>query len=470
MSQPSALDRDAFAGLMAPLGPFGRGPAIAVAVSGGADSLTLAVMLHDWTRARRGSLVALTIDHGLRAESAAEARQVGKILGGLGIRHVILRWRGEKPTANLQAKARAARYDLLGDWCARHGWFYLALGHHQDDQAETLLLRLGRGSGLDGLAGMAALACKDDLCLIRPFLSVPKRTLEITLRTMGLSWIEDPSNRDPSHARVRVRTLMPALGEEGLTPPRLAAAAGHLGRARAATEAQVARLLARAAALHPAGFLWLDPGLIADAPAELGLRALSRTLLAVGGGDYAPRLERLERLYARICNGLTTGATLGGCRVLPRRRGLLLVREPVSAPTFIVDQPSRALWDGRFDVVLGARRGDAPGRFSLGPLGPEGWQELSALSTPSHLRSRPESLSQNRRFPLLQWRVDTIPKAAMAALPAFRDESGLLCVPQLDYWRLPEARKMVKKCQFAPKNALTLPGFTVAYPAGHIIS
>lgn len=482
MTESGPIGDDAFAGLMAPLGPFGPAPAMAVAVSGGADSLALAVLLHDWTRARGGSLVALTVDHGLRADSAAEARRVGEVLGGLGIRQVVLTWHGAKPTANVQAEARAARYDLLNTWCARHGWLHLALAHHRDDQAETLLLRLGRGSGLDGLAGMSAVICKGDLCLIRPFLTVPKSTLEITLRNRGIPWIEDPSNRDPRHARVRIRARMPALDAEGLTPPRLAATAAHLGRARNAIESQVAGLLARAASLHPAGFLWLDPGLIAEAPADVGLRAVSRALLAVGGRDYAPRLERLERLFARVRSGLTSGATLGGCRILPRKRGLLLVREAQAVPTVDLGPRTRTLWDGRFDVVLGATRAGAPARLSLGPLGAENWRDLVAKRWPTSERSRRAApvarttpvaltkLSRNRRVPLSQSPVDTIPRAVMATLPAFRDDRGLYCVPQLDYWRLPEARKMVKKCQYAPKNALTLPGFTVAYPAGHIIS
>ncbi len=140
---------------MAPLGPFEDNPQIAAAVSGGADSLALALLLHDWARPLGGHVTALTVDHGLRPEAAAEARFVARTLKPLGLAQQTLRWRGVKPEANISAMARRARHDLMSRCCARRGLLHLALGHHLDDQAETFLLRLGRGSGLGGLAAMA---------------------------------------------------------------------------------------------------------------------------------------------------------------------------------------------------------------------------------------------------------------------------------------------------------------------------
>lgn len=444
----SALSGDDFAALMAGLGPFGPRPRIAVAVSGGADSLALALLLRDWTTARDGALTALTVDHGLRPEAAREARWVGRSLRRQGLRHKILTWEGRKPRSGLQAAARAARYRLLADWCARNGVLFLALAHHLDDQAETLLLRLGSGSGLDGLAAMSAVGETAALRLLRPLLGVPKARLEASLRARGLDWVEDPSNRDPRHARARLRQVMPALAAEGLTAPRLAAAADRLGRLRADLERQVGRFLARAVALHPAGFARLDPAALAAAPEEIGRRALARLLLCIGGADYAPRLERLERLYCRLAEGLETPATLGGCRVLPQPAGLLIVRETRGlAP---VDADGSLLWDGRFAVELAAGGPERPGSLRIGPLGREGWRSLLAAA-PS-LRGHP------------------VPTAARAALPAVSDAEGLAAVPPLGYWRGPEARKWLKKCRFAPKNPLTPPGFTVAYRARHIIS
>ncbi len=216
------IDAAEFAALMAPLGPFEANPRIAAAVSGGADSLALAVLLHDWARPLGGHITALTVDHGLRPEAAAEARFVARTLEPLGLAHQTLRWRGAKPGANISAAARRARYDLLSRRCEQRGLLHLALGHHLDDQAETFLLRLGRGSGLDGLAAMAPIVELPGLRLLRPLLGLPKVRLEATLRARGLDWIEDPTNRDPAQARARLRQLLPGLALEGLTAARRA--------------------------------------------------------------------------------------------------------------------------------------------------------------------------------------------------------------------------------------------------------
>lgn len=144
-----------FAAAMAPLGPFEREPRLAVAVSGGPDSMALLLLAQEWAAARGGRVSALTVDHGLRAELSAEAAQVAQWAGLLGVSHVALTWIGDKPTADIQAAAREARYCLLEEWCAASGVFHLLLAHHRDDQAETFLLRLARGSGLDGLAAIA---------------------------------------------------------------------------------------------------------------------------------------------------------------------------------------------------------------------------------------------------------------------------------------------------------------------------
>ena len=428
--------------LMAPFEPFEPAPRIAVAVSGGADSLALALLLEGWVSARDGGIVALVVDHGLRAGSAAEARRVASRLEALGVENHVLTWRGTKPRSGRQAAARAARYDLLCAWCRRHGVLHLATGHHQDDQGETLLLRLGRGSGLDGLAGMPSVREMADLRLLRPLLSVPKARLEAALRARDMSWVEDPTNRDPAYARSRLRRLRPELDALGLTAPRLAAAAGHLGRGRAALERSVAALLARAVALDPAGYAWLEPAVLRPADAEIGERALARVLMVVGGGSYAPRLERLRRLYDRLVEGLGRGATLGGCRILPRRGRLLIVREAAAALAVPVRPGERLRWDARFDVVVGSAAGGAAGPQRLAPLGEAGWAEVSGAPGGA--------------------RAGAVPAAAGVGLPALSDRHGLLSVPQLGFGCGPEAGAALKKCAFAPENPLIAPRFTVA--------
>jgi len=437
------LDPQTFSNLMSRLAPFEPEAHLAVAVSGGADSSALALLLNDWAFAQGFQVTALVVDHGLRAASAAEARDTVKVLSDQGLSAQLLRVRGPKARANVQAAARAARYGLLTDWCARRGVLHLVLGHHRDDQAETLLLRLGRGSGLDGLAAMAPVVELRDVRLLRPLLEVPREDLEATLRARGVTWIEDPSNRDRTHGRVRIRQLKAALACEGLTASRLAAAAAHLARARAALEFTAADLLARAARPDPAGYLWLNPESLGKAPQEVRLRALARALMMVGGADYAPRLASLTRLEARLLGGLRRGATLGGCRILPRRGRLLLVREAAAARPVRVAPGQRLYWDGRFEIRLRrAEFGITGSNLAVGPLGSAGWASLSRKSA--------------------EICRDAVPAAAGPAIPALFDGRGLLEVPLLGYRRRAKGANLLQICRFSPQNALTSARFTVA--------
>ncbi|MGF1628511.1 MAG: tRNA lysidine(34) synthetase TilS [Kiloniellaceae bacterium] len=436
---------EAFAARMAALGSFEPEPQVAAAVSGGPDSLALAFLLRDWVAARGGRLTALTVDHGLRSDSATEAAWVGGLMQAHGIAHEILTWQGRKPAASRQAAARRARYELLLAACEVRGIFHLALAHHLEDQAETFLLRLGRGSGLDGLAAMAPVSETSGLRLLRPLLTLPKARLLATLEARGLDWVEDPSNEDSAYARVRLRRLLPELAGEGMTPARLGSASRHLGRARAALESDVAVVLARAARPDPAGFLDLDPAALAGASAEVSLRALARCLMAVGGAGYTPRLERLERLHACLRGGLAKAVTLGGCRVVPRGARWLVVREAGRTAAAALPPGGRLLWDGRFEVVM-ARGEVAKGAdMTVGPLGSAGWRDLVAALEKSGAGER----------------VARIPAPARGALPALRDAAGLVAVPPLGYFRDRGAVKRLKVCRFAPTNGLTSPAFTV---------
>ncbi|EME68161.1 ATPase [Paramagnetospirillum caucaseum] len=421
MTGPSGSGRDArapvtaddFSRLMMPFGPFEAAPRLGVAVSGGADSLALTLLAAQWAKARGGAVLALTVDHRLRPDSAAEAARVGAWLAGEGIVHRVLEWDGAKPDSDLQAAARAARYRLLGEACAAEGILHLLLAHHRDDQAETLLLRLGRGSGLEGLAAMAAERPTAWGRLLRPLLPVPRQTLEATLRRRGQDWIDDPSNRNGVFARVRLRRLAGGLAAEGLTAERLAATAGRLARAQAAVDAMVAEAAARHVSLYPAGYARLRPAVLAALPEEVGLRLLARLLLAVGGEAYTPRLERLERLHAALTAGLETARTLAGCRVVPLGGEVVVCREParVEAPLAVV-AGGRLRWDGRFEAVAAS---DAPPGLSLGALGAGGRRRVAA--------------AMGRKPP------DAVPACAIPTLPALYDARGILAVPHLGYNR-----------------------------------
>ncbi len=432
VAPPPALGAAEFAALMARLGPFEHRPRLAVAVSGGADSMALTVLATEWAAAVGGTLTALTVDHRLRPAAAEEAAQVAAWLGARGIAHAILRREGPPPARSLQAAARGARYRLLEAWCAGAGVLHLLVAHNREDQAETLLLRLARGSGLDGLAGMAPVAEHAGCRLLRPLLDVPRARLTATLRAAGQGWIEDPSNLDPAYLRVRLRQAQALLADAGLRSQRLAATAARLGRARAALEAGVAALLAQAALIHPAGFVRLDPVLLRAAPEEIGLRALAAVLALVGGAAYPPRLERLERLYRELPAATGGGRTLGGCRILPQGGGLLVCREPAAvAPPVPALRGGEIHWDGRFSLYTPP---SAPDGLSLGALGTA---RLDAA-------------------PLL-------PAAVRAGLAALSDDRSVAAVPALGYVREGfDGRWLAAaRLSFRPSRPLSGPGFTV---------
>jgi tRNA(Ile)-lysidine synthase len=288
-------------------------PALLLAVSGGPDSSALMVLVARWRAglSKGPQLLAVTVDHGLRPESAREARAAKQLARRLGIRHRTMRWIGDKPATGLQEAARAVRYRLLAAAARGAGAVHILTAHTLDDQAETVLLRMARGSGLTGLAAMAretyligqktrASPRQADrpLLLVRPLLDLPKARLIATLDADRISFCDDPSNRDPRFTRARLRGLMPMLAGEGLDAKRLALLAMRLRRAEAAIEFAVtvaARAVSDAAWTDGSPIL-LDAEKFIGLPAEVALRLLGRAIVHAAG-ESPLRLGRLETLY-----------------------------------------------------------------------------------------------------------------------------------------------------------------------------
>ncbi|MBR9970401.1 tRNA lysidine(34) synthetase TilS [Magnetospirillum sulfuroxidans] len=427
-----ALSPPEFSALMERLGPFEPAPRLAVAVSGGADSLAATLLAAHWAHERGGQVVALTVDHRLRPNSTAEAVLVGRWLANHGIEHHILPWLGDKPAADLQAQARAARYALLEQWCRATGIVHVVLAHHQDDQAETFLLRLARGSGLEGLSAMADIRHGPHLRWLRPLLGIAKGRLLVTLRDWDQDWVDDPSNSDPRHARVRLRLLAGTLAAEGLESARLAETAARLGLSRDALERDLADALVRWGRIHPAGFAWVDDQAWRILPEDLALRLLTRLLRSFGGEAMSPRLERSQGLLQRLRRG--QGGTLAGCRVVPQGDGqILFCREagrmapPMAAP------PGAAIhWDGRFRAVLPA---DLPAGLELGGLGPQGWGQVAK--------------SLGRRA------LPAVPAVVRPTIPALFDQDGVFAAPYLGYNRGTESLLSAPWIWAAPRRPLT---------------
>lgn len=349
------------------------GQRVAVGVSGGADSLALALLLAQWQRQEAGREVhVLTVDHGLRAEAAHEAEQVQQWMRAAGLSHKTLVWEGEKPQGAIQAAARSARYDLMAHYCLEHNIRDLLVAHHGDDQAETFLMRLQRGSGVDGLAAMAPstplTARGAEMRLLRPLLSVPRARLVRFMEVAEHPWIEDPSNTDEQYLRVQVRQALDVLEGLGLGRERLVTTARHMARARGALESAVAQFLAQFCVRHKWGAVRVELAPFRALPDEISLRVLARLFQAVAGAFYAPRFAKLEALWKDLDEGTIEGArTLGGVQLFPDPEGFWLCREISAATeTFALPLQGGGEWDNRFCVSW---RGDAvnlKGTLSVG--------------------------------------------------------------------------------------------------------
>ncbi len=272
---------------------------VAVAVSGGPDSLALCWLLNGWAREAGVKVHALHVDHGLREESAQQAETLDSILGGMeALRYTALRWQGDKPQARIQEEARKARYALMAEYCREHGIGVLFLAHHMDDQAETVLFRLAKGSGLDGLSGMQPIhAYNEGLSLCRPLLGVDKEDLVSLCEREGLSYFCDPSNEKEDFARVRLRKSRAVLEEEGLSNKRLAVSAQRLARARDALDEWAEKTWEEVIIKFDTKHIEFNLKPLLDKPEEVVLRVVLKAFGRIGADrDYAPRMEKVEAL------------------------------------------------------------------------------------------------------------------------------------------------------------------------------
>ncbi len=392
---------------MARFAPLPSRPEVAVALSGGADSMALLVLLQAWTAQRAGRLVAFIVDHGLREESAAEAERVRGWAAARGAESQVLTWRGPKPGSGLQAKARVARYRLLEAACRDRGLLYLATAHHSDDQAETFLLRLESGSGPQGLAAMPALSVREHLLLLRPLLAFSKPRLEALLLAEAVPWVEDPSNHDLRHRRVALRGLRADPAGRGLTTDAFGQARSLFARLRHGLEREILIWLAEYCDWQPEGYASLDRTALHAAPSGLAGSALALVLRTIGGAVYGPSPDRVVRLLSDLAAGRGS-TTLSGCRLVTGRARLLVVRESRAAASLALKAGCKQHWDRRFRVQCGH---DLAVGLQLKCLTEAGWRRMDP---------RPHSKG--------------LPGPVRWSLPCVWDAAGPLAVPHLD-WR-----------------------------------
>ena len=368
---------------------------VGVAVSGGSDSLALLYLLHDWQREGGPDVRAATVDHGLRPEAGAEAAEVARICAGLGIAHDTLTWRDWDGAGNLPDRARRARYALLTEWARGHGIADVAVGHTEDDLAETFLMRLARGAGVDGLAAMRDRWSQAGVTLHRPLLALRRENLRDLLRARGVAWVEDPTNSDAAYERARTRAALDALAPLGIDTAMLAATARKMAGARAALS-HYAHGLAQDHVRIEAGDVVIARAALRDMPDEAARRILQAALRWINGAEYPPRGAAMTQFLAAARRA--AAMTLQGCQ-MQAQGGLLRIGREYNA---VAGQrvPQGQVWDGRWCIdgpeVAGAE---------VAALGPEG------------LRACPD------------WRAGGLPHGAAMAGPALWRGEELLAAP-----------------------------------------
>jgi tRNA(Ile)-lysidine synthase len=438
------LSEREFSDLMMPLGPFEPKPKLAIAFSGGADSTAMVLLAARWAKRRGGEVLAVTVDHGLRPGSAAEAKLAQSRIKALGIDSTILRWKNSQPNSGIQNAARMARYALMSGWCRRKGILHLLLAHHQEDQAETMLHRLGRQTGADGLAGMARIRETADVRLLRPCLNISRNRLRAVVEAQGIEWVEDPSNQDPAYARVRLRNLLPALEVEQISPVALGGTALRLAEVRQSMETQTALVLARTAEMSSLGYVRLNSAAIIDTEREIARRILERLLGTVGGNVYPARRHAADNLLDDIRRkGRFRARTLAGCRIIQNKDDVLIVREVARCPIQNVIPGVWMDWDNRYRILISAAGKSKRSDFHVRALGDDFPRKSKEKGTKQGLKN--------------------LNIAVRRALPSVWDRNGLLSVPHLGYGRTPRNPASVVKIQidYLPNRPVTNAFFPV---------
>eukprot|EP00741_Cyanophora_paradoxa_P022522 tig00021464_g21748.t1 len=450
------------------------GHVVAVAVSGGSDSMALCLLAHKWARENRVRIRAVTVDHGLRPESSAEAARVRDWMRSRGIPHdtLTVSWPGGPPsTARMLKAAREKRYDMLRDFCLANRIRFLLTGHQIEDQAETLVLRFSRASGVDGLACMSPVtSLADSVKLLRPILDETKGDLQNVCSEGGQEWIEDPSNGNQAFYRARVRHTLSTIDSRGLADSlgressvqlasssvvqQFATTAHHMQLHRDALNEKATEFLKTSCRVFPKyGYAFFNAGEeFRNLPQSVGMRVLTRVLLNIGGMQYAPDTDQVSRLLQRICDegGLNSGTTLGGCKLqsfTKVKEAILVTREEhqpnAENPRDSAEEPTTLgkslLWDGRWLVRISPHaKTQTPvscGPLTIRQMSPNDWLSVKA---------------QIPWIKGLRW----LPHLARRGLPVIFEAGKIIACPPLNFYARPD---LFFACNWTPRHQDAIP-------------
>lgn len=369
---------------------------LGVAVSGGGDSVALLAVLVPFARAHDVDLHVITVDHGLRPEAKAEISYVGELCVRWSLHHHVAEWTGWQGQGNFQAAAREGRYDLMARWAADRGLTHIALGHTADDQAETFLMRLARGAGVDGLSAMAPRRISRGITWIRPFLKVERAALRDFLKSEALLWCEDPSNENRNYQRIKARDALTALGTLGVSVESLVQVTHNMAKAREALSWQTF-IAARDMVKIRNGIIAIDKRGFQAQPEEIGRRLLAHSIQWVSGSAYRPRGPTLARALAAVRTGTTT--TLNGCQISVNC-GIVWVFREYNAVRDVACNAGE-IWDDRWRMS-----GPRDDRYLV--VRALGFEALNNVEN---------------------WRDTGLPRAALASAPAVWYDNELIAAP-----------------------------------------
>lgn len=416
-------------------------PTVAIALSGGVDSMALVFLTRSWLEAIGGRMIALTVDHKFRPESSAEAAQIGKWMQALGIEHHTLTI--QTPIeGNLQSQARKRRYQLLEDWCHAHGVLHLFTAHHADDVEETLAMRMWRGSGIEGLSAIPQIRYSANLRIVRPLLGMRKRALIEYLMAYNIPWIEDASNASDDYDRNIIRRK---LAEYPLPAGQAEAFARQMAIARHHIDRSVSALLALSVECFADGTAIVDMRPWTGQSAHVILSALSRLSMFLTSAEEPPRYREVDQLWQQIKQPVSTAATLSGLlweRSLKKDQAHLwqLCREPARLQPMVWDTKKPVWWDRRFLMESSQPIG---ADLTLKPLGDTGLQRLKELRVPF-----PTHLTHAGKIGFLSiWQLDL-----------------LVGVPHINYWNMEAASQLSQRLRIRFVPVVPLAGSASRYP------
>jgi tRNA(Ile)-lysidine synthase len=370
-----------FVQAMALLGPFEQNPHIAVAVSGGPDSLVLAMLLNDWAKHRAGRITGLIVDHRLRSESTFEADYTQKVLQAQGIEAHVLSWEGEKPTTRVQERARHKRYELLEQWCRQRGVLHLAIAHHAEDQWETVLYRLSKSSNLTGLCGMSPITLRSFGRMIRPLLGFVKPRIEATLETYALRAVKDPSNQNVRFTRVRWRKLYPELVKLGVTAETIACAVPKWRETLTIYQAAISHAVVDSCSMDCYGTIQVDLRALLSMTRLLQRQVLKRAVWCLSKEPYQPDDEVIRKIHEKLFELHQSAVTLHGCYLLKKKEKLLIMRELRAVEERRKIQEPLMYWDNRFLISV-------PEKYLGQEIGAVGLGQAKKLSRSLQIHSK----------------------------------------------------------------------------------